>query len=63
LTYLFKKFIFTQWVSPRTLHGFVKNLSAPCYAIVLVKGIVSNGERRLAGRAEIFHKVMFNCGL
>jgi hypothetical protein len=58
----FMDFIFTHWVTPLTLQEFVKNLSAPCYVVVLVKGIAINGERRLAGHAEISHKSMFNCG-
>ncbi|MEJ2621151.1 MAG: hypothetical protein P8163_13060 [Candidatus Thiodiazotropha sp.] len=56
-------FIFTQWVNPLTLQEFVKNLSAPSRVVVLVKGIAINGERRLAGHAEISHKSMFNCGI
>jgi hypothetical protein len=55
-------FMLTHWVSSFTLHEFVKNLSAPCCVVVLVKGIAINGERRLAGHAEISHKSMFNCG-
>jgi hypothetical protein len=56
-------FILTHWVSPLTLQESVKNLSAPSCVVVLVKGIAINGERRLAGHAEIFHKSMFNCGI
>jgi hypothetical protein len=55
-------FMLTRWVNSLTLHEFVKNLSAPCCVVVLVKGIAINGERRLAGHAEISHKSMFNCG-
>ncbi|MCU7850272.1 MAG: hypothetical protein KZQ89_20270 [Candidatus Thiodiazotropha sp. (ex Lucinoma kastoroae)] len=52
----------TRWVSSETLQGFVKNPNAPCWVVVLVKGIAINGERRLAGHAGISHKSMFNCG-
>jgi hypothetical protein len=55
-------FIITHWVKPLTLHRFVKNLSAPCCVVVLVKGIAINGERRLAGHTEISHKSTFNYG-
>jgi hypothetical protein len=55
-------FITTHWVLTLTLHGFVKNLSAPCYIVVLDKGIASNGVRRLTGHAEVSHKSTFNCG-
>jgi hypothetical protein len=55
-------FMLTRWVNSLTLHEFVKNLSAPCCVVVLVKGIAINGERRLAEYAEISHKSIFNCG-
>jgi hypothetical protein len=55
-------FLLTHWVNSLTLHELVKNLSVPCCVVVLVKGIAINGERRLAGHAEISHKSMFNCG-
>lgn len=47
---------------PKTLQEFVKNPDAPCCVVVLVKGLAINCERRLAGRAGISHKSMFNCG-
>ncbi|MCU7801992.1 MAG: hypothetical protein KZQ96_02260 [Candidatus Thiodiazotropha sp. (ex Lucinoma borealis)] len=52
----------THWVSCVALHEFVKNPDAPSCVAVLVKGIVINGEQRLAGHAGISHKSMFNCG-
>jgi len=55
-------FIITHWVNSLTLQEFVKNLGAPCCVVVLVKGIVINGERRLAGHVEISRKSLFNCG-
>jgi hypothetical protein len=55
-------FIHTRWVNSLALHGFVKNLGAPCCVVVLVKGIAINGERRLAGHTEISHKPMSNYG-
>jgi butyrate kinase len=55
-------FLLSHWVNSSTLREFVKNLSVPCYVVVLVKGIAINGERRLAGHAEISHKSMFNYG-
>ncbi|MCU7814853.1 MAG: hypothetical protein KZQ81_06500 [Candidatus Thiodiazotropha sp. (ex Rostrolucina anterorostrata)] len=53
---------FTHWVSLGTLHKFVKNPDVPSCVVVLVKGIVINGERRLAGHAGISRKSLFNCG-
>jgi hypothetical protein len=55
-------FLLTYWVNPLTLQEFVKNLDVPCGVVVLVKGAAINGERRLAGHAEISHKFMFNYG-
>ncbi|MCU7846399.1 MAG: hypothetical protein KZQ89_00065 [Candidatus Thiodiazotropha sp. (ex Lucinoma kastoroae)] len=52
----------THWVSPETLHGFVKNPNVSSCVVVLVNGIAINGERRLAGHAGISHKSLFNCG-
>jgi hypothetical protein len=51
-------FILTHWVNALTLHGFVKNLGAPCYIVVLA----INGEQRLAGHAVISCKSMFKYG-
>jgi hypothetical protein len=55
-------FILSHWVNPLTLKVFVKNPDAPCCVVVLVKKIVINSERRLAGHAGISHKSMFNRG-
>jgi hypothetical protein len=57
-----KDFIFTHWVNSLTLQEFVKNLGAPCFVVVLVKGTAINCEQRLAGHTEISHKSMFNYG-
>ncbi|MCU7847997.1 MAG: hypothetical protein KZQ89_08295 [Candidatus Thiodiazotropha sp. (ex Lucinoma kastoroae)] len=59
---LLMNFILTQWVNPLTLQVFVKNPGAPSCVVVLAKGIVINGERRLAGYAGISHKSLFNGG-
>jgi hypothetical protein len=55
-------FILTHLGDSLTLQEFVKNLGAPCCVVALVKGTAINGERRLAGHTEIFHKSMFNYG-
>jgi hypothetical protein len=55
-------FLLTYCVNLLPLQEVMENLGAPCCVVILVKGIAINGERRLAGHAEISHRSMFNCG-